>query len=150
MSLGHRVPGVTPRAAIAWWSDFQEGRHDHPFLPATRRRILARGSASVTMEEVTRVLGVQIFRESVTARIGEQEVRFAGQNDLARFDGAYAFHEEGDGTRILLDAEIQLKPALRWADVAARPLVLTILKVDLSGHARHMRRELTGGGTRQG
>lgn len=138
------VRGVAPADAVRWWADFQEGRVDHRFVPATQRRILARSRGGVTMEDVTRVLGVQVFRESVTSYVDAREVRFHGQNDFAAFSGRYAFEPERDGTRIRLDADIRLRRALAWADVAAKPLVLAILKVDLAGHATDMRRDLKG------
>lgn len=136
------MPGIAPEAALAWWADYQEGNADHPFLPTTRRRILARGKESITMEEVMRVLGVTLFRESVTARVAPGEVRFRGQNDLVRFEGVYAFEEEGDGTRIRLDADVWLRPALAWSGLVARPIVVAVLWADLAGHVREMRRDL--------
>ena len=144
VSLSHRVPGVGPDDAARWWSDFQEGEHDHPFVPTNRRRILARGRGSVTMEDEARVLGLRVFRETVTAFPDAREVRFAGQNDFAKFDGRYRFEPDGDGTRIALEAEIHLRQAIAWADVAAKPLVLGILRVDLAGHAKELRRDMKG------
>lgn len=94
------------------------------------------------MEETAHWLGVRVFRERVTAFVGRSDVRFKGENDFATFDGAYRFDAEGSGTKISLDASIRLKPALRWSELAAKPLVLAILRVDLHAHAREMRQDL--------
>lgn len=145
VTLSRLVRGVDPDDAARWWSDFQDGRTDHRFLPMTERRILARGRGSVTMEDVSRVLGVQVFRESVTSYVDAREVRFHGQNDYAAFSGRYAFERAEVGTRIRLDADIRLRRGLAWADVAAKPLVVAILRVDLAGHANDLRRDLKGG-----
>lgn len=144
VSLSSTVPDVPPAEALRWWSDFQDGGHDHRFVPGADRRVVQKDAHSATMEETTRWLGIRVFREGVTAQIGHRDVRFTGTNDFACFDGAYTFEPEGAGTRITLTANIRLKPALRWSDVAAKPLVLAILNADLRGHAKDMRRDLRG------
>ena len=133
--------GVPPDQAARWWSDFQDGRHDHAFLPGHRRRIVARAPGSVVMEEEMRILHVTLFRERTTAWPEERTVRFAGRNGFALFEGSYAFEEHPEGTRIVLDATVTLT-RLRWADGAARPLVLVILRADLAAHAKDMRADL--------
>lgn len=136
------VPGVVPRDAARWWSDFREGRADHAFVPGNERRIVERGASHVTMTERTRWLGITVFRESTTAWPRETEVGFAGQNGLAVFQGTYCFEPASEGTRIVLDANIRLRGGLAWTDVAAKPLAEVILRADLRAHAKDMRREV--------
>lgn len=145
IALSHDVPGVEPAAALAWWSDFREGHADHGFVPGTQRRIHGRAEGETSMEEVTRWLGITVFREHVRARVGEDDVRFAGTNNFSSFDGRYAFEPMPGGTTIRLAADIRLRRGLRWADVAAVPVVEAILRADLRGHAKDMQRELSRG-----
>ena len=144
VTLSTIVPGVAPAEALAWWSDFQDGHADHAFVPGAQRRILHRDATSAAMEETTRWLGVRVFRETVTATVEGSSVTFRGTNDFAAFDGSYRFHADPDsgGTRITLDADIRLKAALRWTEVAAKPVAMAILKADLRGHAKDMQRDL--------
>lgn len=132
------VPGVAPRDAAAWWSDFREGPTDHAFFPGSRREIVERGPTHVTMRE--RAAG--IAWELVTAWPGEREVRFTGRNRASSFEGSYRFEEAEGGTRIVLDALITLRRPIAWTDRLARPAVLAMLKADLRGHAREMARDL--------
>lgn len=141
--LSHVVRDVAPEEAARWWSDFREGRDDHRFLPGHRRRILARAPGHVTMEDETRPLGIPLFRETTTAWPSASAVRFVGRSTVAAFEGAYRFEPAAGGTRIELEATITLRRVLRWTDVAARPLVAAILRVDLARHANDMRRDLS-------
>ena len=138
------VPGVDADAAARWWADFRDGHEDHPRIPGHRRRIVARDAGSITMEEETRLAGVRLFFERVTAWPEGREVRFGGRNNFAIFDGAYRFEPDGDGTRIVLEANVQLRRPIEWTDVAAKPLVAGILRADLAAHATDMRRDLKG------
>lgn len=139
------VRDVDPDAATAWWSDFREGPDDHGFIPGHRRRILSRGADNVVMEDETRLLGSRVFVERTTVWPDKREVRFAGRNNFGLFDGVYSFEPEGRGTRIVLDATVTLAPHVAWTHVAAWPLVLAILRVDLARHAKEMRSDLLGG-----
>lgn len=143
--MGALVHGVAPRDAARWWSDFREGRADHAFLPNTRRRILRRDEGHVSMVEETKLLGLSVFRESTTAWPRETEVRFTGMNNFSSFEGRYAFEPAGADTRIVLDATIRLRRALRWSEIPAKPLVLAILRADLRGHAKDMQQDLNPG-----
>lgn len=134
--------GVDPASATRWWSDFQEGRADHAFLPGHRRRIVERAADRIVMEEQTKLLGIRVFHERTTAWPGAREVRFAGRNNFALFDGAYSFHPHANGTKVVLDANVTLRKPIAWTDVAARPVVIGILKADLAAHAREMERDL--------
>lgn len=139
------VEGVDPKAAARWWSDFREGRVDHGFIPGHRRRIVSRDADKVVMEEETKILGLRVFKERTTAWPDELEVRFAGTNNFAHFDGAYTFDAAEGGTRIGLDATVTLHRPLEWTDVAAKHVVAAILRADLRLHAKEMRSDLSGG-----
>lgn len=145
MRIARVVRDIDPDAATAWWSDFREGHGDHGFIPGHERRILSRGADSVVMEDETKLLGLRLFLERTTVWPDKREVRFAGRNSFGLFDGSYTFEPKGNGTRIVLDATVTLSPSLQWADVAAKPLVLTILRVDLARHAKDMRSDLLAG-----
>jgi hypothetical protein len=136
------VAGVSPREATAWWSDFREGPSDHAFLPGSRRVIVERATDHVTMREHAFGLAWEL----VTAWPGEREVRFVGRNRASTFAGAYRFEEAPGraavGTRIVLEAEITLAKGIAWTDAMARPVVLAMLKADLAGHAKEMRKDL--------
>jgi len=141
--LSTLVPGVAPEAALAWWFDFHEGATDHDFLGVgVRRRILARSEAEVEMED-----RAPLFRERVRAWREPGAVAFEGSNTVSRFRGAYRFTAEADGTRIALDAEIDLRGALRLGLPVARPLARAILRRDLEGHGEEMARELGQAGS---
>ena len=137
------VRGVEPGAAARWWADFREGGADHGFIPGHRRRIVSRDAESVVMEEETKLLGSRIFQERTTAWPDELEVRFAGANNFAHFDGAYTFDAERGGTRIGLDATVTLR-RFQWSDVVAKQVATAILKADLAWHAKEMRSDLSG------
>lgn len=140
--LSHVVPDVPPAEVARWWSDFQDGRVDHPFVPGSQRRVVQRGPGHVSMEEETRILGVRVFRETATAWPGDTEVRFAGTNDFATFEGRYVFEPEREGTRIVLHATVRLRRPLAWTERLAKPIVQGILRADLRGHAKELRRDL--------
>lgn len=139
--LSEEIAGVEPREAARWWSDFRDGRADHSFLPGARRTITERAHDHTTMTE-----GVGRFAwEHVTAWPSEKEVRFVGHNLLSRFDGVYRFEPSGNGptaTRIVLEAHIHLARGLHWSESAAKPIVEAILRADLRGHAKDMRRDI--------
>ena len=135
--------GVPPHAALVWWTDFQEGRHDHPFVPLQRRRILERDHEHVVMEDRAPLL---LFREKVNARVLADRVEFDGTNTYATFTGAYVFEPRGpDDTRVRLVADVRLKRAIRPADRLAAPMVRALLKADLRAHVREMTRERSRG-----
>lgn len=135
--------GVPPHAALVWWTDFQSGRGDHPFVPTQRRRVVSRDHDSVVMEDRVPLL---FFREKTVARVLADRVAFEGENTYAVFSGAYVFEPRGpDGTRVRLVADVQLKRVLRPADRLAMPLVRALLRADLRGHVRQMTRSLGGG-----
>lgn len=131
--------GVPPERALAWWSDFREGKADHAWV---RRRILARGvDGRVTMED----RGF-LFRERTTARALADRVTFEGVNTFSRFVGAYVFEREGtgggerEGTRVTLEAEVRLKAGWRPFEVVARPVARALVRADLRYHARQLER----------
>lgn len=146
IALHSDVPGVPPDAALAWWSDFQEGPTDHAFVPGQRRTLLGRDADGARMRDETRVLGVLLFRETTTARVETDRVTFDGRNTVSRFVGAYVFSPlDPGGTRITLDAEVTLKPPLGWTRPLARRVATAILRADLSHHARDMAHDLGKG-----
>lgn len=134
--------GVDPKAAAAWWGDFRSGRDDHAFVPGATRRVTPAQPGAFHLEEETRLLGVTVWRETSTAHVGTDEVRFRGHNALARFEGRYAFEPDAKGTRVRLVADIRLAKMLAWSDAVARPIVEQILEADLRGHLRQMTRDL--------
>lgn len=136
------VPRVAPSDAARWWSDFQEGRHDHPFAPGTRRVIIERAEGRVVMRDVTPLLGMRLFDETTTAYPHGREVRFHGENGLATFEGAYIFAPADDGTRIRLVSDVRLRRGLAWSGFAARPIIHAVLRADLRGHAKEMQRDI--------
>lgn len=145
--LTETARGVAPSDALRWWRDFREGRHDHGFVHGVERRILAHGHDSgVVMEDRMRLVGVPVWREHTRAWVEGEVVRFHGVNALARFEGSYRFEAaEGGaaaGTRVTLDARVELRGPLRWTTRIARPVVDKILAHDLRGHAREMERDV--------
>lgn len=144
ITLQRVVPGVAPEAALAWWSDFHDGRHDHPTVPGQRRRVETSGDGAFAMEDEVRWLGVPVFRERTTARRVQDGVVFEGVNGFARFRGSYMFAAVEGGTQVTLAAQVELRGALRWTDRLARPIVERILRADLAMHAREMARDLSG------
>lgn len=137
LHASQHVAGVSPQHALAWWSDFREGRTDHGWLPGERRRILERRDGAVTMED--RFL---LFRERTTATAEPGLVRFRGTNSVSEFEGTYRFEPADGGTRIVLDAEVSLRKGLRWSEAVARPVAQRLVEADLRGHARDLAREL--------
>jgi len=132
--------GVEARAAAAWWGDFRSD--DHRFLPGTTRRVTPGQPGAFHLEEETRILGVPLWRETSTAHVKEDAVRFRGQNALARFEGRYTFEPHARGTRVRLVADVHLAKPLAWTDALARPVVEQILRADLRGHLRQMSGDL--------
>lgn len=138
VAIGAR--GVSPRAALAWWSDFRDGKGDHAFVPTQRRRVLSRDRERVVMEDRVPLL---LFREQVTARVLEDRVVFEGENTYSTFRGEYRFEPRGpDGARVRLVADVWLKRAIRPADRVAAPLVRALLRADLRAHVREMTKAL--------
>lgn len=159
VDVAMRARGVTPRAALAWWTDFQDGRGDHRFVPLQTRRILSRDHESVVMEDR---LPLFFFRERTVAHVhadrvdtggprsAEAEaqlhgpglrVEFEGVNTYSTFRGAYHFEPRGpDSTRVRLVADIRLKRAIRPGEGLVAPLVRTLLRADLRHHVREMER----------
>ncbi|MHB8585454.1 MAG: hypothetical protein ACYDDF_06410 [Thermoplasmatota archaeon] len=84
-----RVPDVRPADALAWWSDFQEGTHDHRFFPVSKRTIEAQSPGGTAMVDKS-----GFYVERTTAHVEGNVVVFAGVNNLARFEGRYAFSAE--------------------------------------------------------
>lgn len=150
MTLSHVVEGVSPDEAARWWSDFQEGRHDHPMLPGHERRIVARSDTSVSMIDETRLLGLPLFRERTTAWPEPRRVRFVGVNGFGRFEGSYSFEPAGGATRIVLDARIDLARPWAWGTFAARPVATAILRADLAHHAKELRKDMNAGRQKAG
>jgi hypothetical protein len=167
LELSSFAPGVAPDAALAWWFDFREGATDHTFLGArVRRVILARSPDVVEMED-----RAPFFRERTRAQRQPGAVVFTGYNGLSRFRGEYRFEAdvsgslpagngtdrpaspdvsapspagngtEGDGTRVTLRAEIDLRGPLKAGLLLARPMARAILRRDLEGHVEDMVRE---------
>lgn len=136
------VRGVPPEAALAWWTDFREGPHDHTFLRGAYRRILRHEGDVTVMEDEGKVLGVPLFRERTRARRAGNRVELEGENTVSRFRGAYRFEPAAGGCLVTLLADVELKPALRWSRFAARPLAARFLRMDLEGHAREMKADL--------
>lgn len=85
--------------------------------------------------------GVRVFRERTTAEVAPGEVRFHGVNGVSSFEGAYRFELIPGGTRVRLVAEVRLRRGLAWSDALARPLALAVLRLDLQGHARDLRKD---------
>lgn len=140
--LAQRAPGVPPERALAWWTDFREGPHDHAFVRGQRRTILAREGGRVSMRDDVRPLGVLVFRERTTAWREGNEVRFEGANTFSRFRGAYAFADDGEGgTTITLDAQVDLKGVLKAGLPIARPVARALLRADLRHHAEELAAE---------
>jgi hypothetical protein len=131
--LSRVARGVAPAAALAWWSDFQDGHHDHPFVPGERRRIVERDGSRTVMED-----RAPLWRERTTAWVEADRVRIEGENLYARFRGAYVFEPHRDGTLVRLDAVIAFKHVFVTGAFLARPL----LRLDLKGHVREMERDL--------
>src|SRR5438067_920189 len=129
--------GVLPANAIAWWTDFQEGKSDHRLA---RRRILDRGAdGSVTMEDRS-----LFFRERLTAWTDGNVVRFRGENSFVRFEGSYTFEQVAEGTSIRLQASLRLRGGWRPFQPAARPIARAVLRADLRLHARELNEQLAG------
>lgn len=131
--------GVTPHAALVWWTDFRDGRDDHRFLPSTRR-ILSRDHETVVMEDRAPFF----FREKVVAHVGMDRVTFEGENTFSTFTGCYSFEPRGpEGTRVRLVADVHLKRGLRFSQRAAEPIVRAILRADLRHHVKDMTASLS-------
>lgn len=137
--LERDAPGVDASAALDWWTDFREGRADHAFLPGATRRILEQEpDGRVHIEERVQLAGLPVMRERWTGWREARAFRFAGRNTYSAFHGAYSFLPSRGGTLVRLEAEIVLRPALRWAVALARPVARAILQKDLRGHVEEM------------
>lgn len=131
--------GVAPDQALAWWTDFREGRADHGFVPGQKRRILGRAKdGAVTMEDKS-----AFIREVTTARVEADRVVFEGVNTFSRFVGSYQFSSAEKGTIVRLEADVELRPGLRFSEAVARPIARALLRADLRAHVKEMRRDLT-------
>lgn len=134
---------IPPARLYAWWTDFQEGHHDHAFLGAhaegVGRRILARREGAVEIEDNGRFMGVTLV-EHYTAHLRPDvpEVSLHGANNLSRFSAVYRF-EPG---RVVLDATIAPLGGLALMDWAGKPLVRAFLKRDLEGHVADAEKDL--------
>lgn len=143
VDLRETVQGVTPERALDWWMDFRDGHDDHAFVPGARRRVLERAADAVVLEERVRPLGLPLFHERVSVRREGHAARFRGDNTYATFEGEYAFEPGPEGgTTARLVADVTLKKP--W--MAPRALVERVLRVDLKGHLRQMRKDLAPDG----
>lgn len=146
VQIEQTVPGVEPDAALAWWSDFRSGRHDHRFVPGARRRVHAVDSQTTEIHDTVRWLGLPVFREHVLAQVRGNTVQLSGENTFARFEGRYRFEPvfDPEGTQLTLEATIDLKGPLAWIETLARPLVLAVLRWDTRRHLDEMADALRG------
>ncbi len=142
--LVERVDHVDPQQALAWWTDFQPGEHDHAFVPGAHRRILQDGERGAEILDTVTWLGLTVFRERVHARQRGNTVQLSGENTFARFSGRYRFEHvfEPEETEAALEATIDLKGPLAWIDTLAFPFVRWILRWDTRHHADQMRQAL--------
>jgi hypothetical protein len=145
VEIRETVEGVDPEEAMAWWTDFREGRVDHAFVRGAERRVHETGDAHV-IEDRVRWLGLPVFTERVRAQERGNTVQLLGENTWATFRARYTFEHTFDpeGTEIRLAADIEGRGPLSWVDALSRPLVVRILGWDLSHHVDDMRRDLVG------
>lgn len=143
LEIDERVDGVEPERALAWWTDFRSGEHDHGFVPGARRGILEDGPEGTLIADEVRWFGLPVFRERVRARVRGNTVQLDGENTFARFQGRYRFEHvfEPEGTRVVLAARIHLKGPLRWLERLGRPLIRTVLRWDTRKHLEQMAEE---------
>lgn len=145
VEIEHAVEGVEPDRALAWWTDFREGRADHSFVPGARRRVTELGGGARIHDRVV-WLGIPVFSERVEARTRGNTVQLVGENTFARFEARYLFEHafDPDGTRLTLTGRIELKGLLSWLDRLARPIVVRVLAWDTVKHLEQMREQLAG------
>jgi hypothetical protein len=140
VSVEADVPGVAPEAARSWWLDVREGHTDHDFVPGATRRVVYADERSFEVEDRVRWLGLPLFRERSRARARGNTVQLVGENTFARFEATYRFEHAfaPEGTRLVLDATVDLKGPLAWGEGLARPVVERILRWDTEGHAEQL------------
>lgn len=143
LRIEETVEGIEPEAALAWWTDFQDGPHDHAFVPGARRRVRSTEGGFVIRDEVG-WLGIPVFREEVEARPRGNKVELVGENTWARFRARYVFEHDFDpeGTLVRLTAEIDGKGPLSWVQRLVQPIVRAVLRWDTRKHLEQMRDEL--------
>lgn len=142
------VPGVEPGAALAWWTDFRPGPQDHSFVPGAHREVHPADERAIEIHDTVRWLGLVVFRERVIVQTRGNTVQLSGENTFARFEGRYRFEPtfEPTGTRVTLEATIDLKGPLAWIERLLRPLVLGVLRWDTGKHLEEMRAALAPDG----
>lgn len=135
-----QAPGVEPGAAIAWWIDVREGHEDHAFVPGARRRVLEADEHGFEVVDRVRWLGVPVFHEHTLARVRGNTVQVRGSNTFASFEARYRFEHafEPEGTRVTLEASVELRGPLSVLERPARPIVGRILDWDTRRHLEQM------------
>lgn len=137
--LSASAAGVRPGAAFRWWSDFRSGTVRHGAIRTRRNVLERRADGGVRMEDRT-----LFFRERLTAVADERalEVRFAGENTVSTFTGAYRFEPDGDGTRVVLETTIRPRGPLARLRPIAEPAARALLAHDLREHVADLARDL--------
>lgn len=143
VQVEQRVPGVDPDRAMAWWTDYREGRRDHGFVPGATRRVRERPEGTL-VEDRVRWLGVTVFSERVRVQARGNKVELVGENTWARFRARYVFEHafDPDGTRVRLTADVRGRGPLAWVQGLARPLATAVLRWDTRRHLEQMREDL--------
>lgn len=150
VELEARAEGVEPAAAIAWWIDVREGHEDHAFVPGARRRVLDADEGGFEVVDRVRWLGVPVFSEHTIARVRGNTVQVRGSNTFASFEARYRFEHgfEPEGTRLTLEANVDLRGPLSALERPARPIVERVLAWDTRRHVEQMVEGLTEAGPR--
>lgn len=97
------------------------------------------------MRDEVRPLGIPLFSETTSVRVGADRVSFHGRNSLSTFLGDYRFEPEGGGTRVRLVADVHLLGLLKRTEFAARPIARALLLADLKAHVRELQEDLARG-----
>jgi len=144
VSLEHTARGIDPDQALAWWTDFRPGRHDHDFVPGARRRVRDAGPEGTVIEDAVRWLGLRVFSERVTAKQRGNKVQLVGENTFSTFRARYVFEHgfDPEGLVLRLSATIDLKGPLSYLEPVAKPIVERILAWDTDNHLEQMREAL--------
>ncbi len=147
VSTDETVEGLTPQRGISWWLDVREGRSDHAFVPGAERHVLHADEHGFELTDHVEWLGVRIFTEHALARARGNTVRVVGENTYARFEARYRFEHafDPDGTRLVLDADVDLKGPLSWIARLLEPLIQRVVAWDTRKHANQLRDETLQG-----
>lgn len=143
VEIEETVEGVGPDQALAWWTDYREGPHDHGFLLEADRHVVEEPEAAM-IEDRVEWLGLPVFSERVRAQQRGNTVKLLGENTWATFRATYTFEHtfEPEGTEVRLVADVEGRGPLAWVQSAARPIVEGILRRDTRRHLDEMRADL--------